>query len=187
MKPPINTPHSHPGRASAPNAAAGPQSRPTQAGIPGTRHLRTLSKRLLFGLTRRGLESAPSYYTRPHPRFQPQPAESAAESIHCIWMNAASCLCWPMLRAFAPLRRALCLPQPEAAHAWSVQKAPCRQTDKAPQVPALPLGTSSKPAAATDKPSSWPQPTEPSLEDKQRLQTRRLQEAALLSGLNKPE
>lgn len=125
---------------------------PTPASDADTTKRPSLANMLLFGLTPRGRQHCPRFYARPRPRFAPRPG-SCAETIRSLALNAASALCWPILRTLARLLPAAAAPSLGAALASSPHPfSPPDRTAKSHGARRHPSGSSAGREAA-DHPS----------------------------------
>jgi hypothetical protein len=152
--------HNHPTgcECAATQTPPAPPQPPTPADTAQTRCRRSLTKWMLFGLTRRGRCAAPNYYSGPRPHFGPAP-KSPGPAIHCIAWNAASALWWPIARRLSRLLCALDAPSPEAAPACSAQRAShLAAKDKSQTAPARHADTSGPHAPASHQSSSSAEP-----------------------------
>lgn len=144
-----------------PVAASAERSAPSPQGLPGAgaapraaKPRNMLLARLRFGLSPQGRAEWPLWYLMPRARFGPPTAGTAADTIRCALLNAASALLWPMLRVLCLLRllrHGLPLPAVIAAHAaMGIPQHP----DKSRQEHRRHAGTSAAPSSASHESSS---------------------------------
>lgn len=149
---PLNSPKDVP---SASGTHALPPHPPTPGDECDTSRPNTLTKLLFFGLTHRARQSMPAYYSRQRPHFQPR-TRSLGQTIHCACLNAASALCWPILKTYARLWASIArpsvkgdpssLPKPKGDHRSArTRKALILPEDNASELPPAFHQTSSCP------------------------------------------
>lgn len=127
-----------------------------RADAPVPRRGNHLAARLLFGLSREGWQDWPLWYLAPRVRFGTPRKGMNADTIRCGLLNAASALCWPILRVLPLLRLALHgLPMTAVISAHEAMGLRARH-DRPRTAPARHAGGTSMPAQASDQSSSSP-------------------------------
>lgn len=140
------------------HAPAQPRPAPTPAAPRQTSVWTMLGRRLLSGhLDPEFRRQFPNYYGRPRPHFAPD-QDSLGSAIRSAALNAASALCWPIVRMLARLRFGPAALSAQADPAFLRRRAAIRASwDESQKAPHRPEGGGAKPHPATAAPRSSPE------------------------------